>query len=245
MADSTIITGQYVTIEQVPASIGERIVARLFDYLFIGLYIMFMVTISYRLTMYSLWDDAWIMIIYILLYFPAVFYSLLMETFNNGQSLGKRLIDIRVTKIDGSTPTFSAYLLRWLLFGADRICGLGLLCMVLSSKSQRLGDMAAGTMVVKEKNYRNLKVSLREFDYLAQGYQPFFPEAADFTLQQVELISKTLNTPTKDQTEKINLLASKIRPKLSTRQSSMDDSLLLETVVKDFHYYALEESLAI
>ncbi|MCC8187277.1 MAG: RDD family protein [Bacteroides sp.] len=243
MADSTILTGQYVTIDQMPASVGERILARLLDYLFIFLYLVFVATLTQRLRLYRLGDEAWIFILYFLLYFPAVFYSLLMEVFNNGQSLGKRLMNIRVMKVDGSTPTVSSYLLRWLLYGVDRLCGIGLFIMIFSSKSQRLGDMAAGTLVVKERNYRNVRVSLREFDYLAQGYQPVFPEAADFTLQQIELISRALNTPTKDRSEKISQLAGKIRPKLSPGQSTLNDTFLLETIVKDFHYYALEESI--
>ncbi len=243
MTDSTIITGQYVIIDQIPASVGERILARMLDYLFIFLYLVLVVVIIQRLRLYQLGKEAWVFILYFLLYFPAIFYSLLMEVFNNGQSPGKRLMNIRVMKVDGSTPTVSSYLLRWLLYGVDRLCGIGLFIIIFSSKSQRLGDMAAGTIVVKERNYRNLRVSLREFDYLAQGYQPVFPEAADFTLQQIELISRTLNTSTKDRSEKISQLAGKIRSKLSPGQSAMDDLSLLETVVKDFHYYALEESI--
>lgn len=43
--------------------------------------------------------------------------------------------------------------------------GLGLLVVLLTKNSQRMGDLAAGTMVIKEKNYRKIHVSLDEFDY--------------------------------------------------------------------------------
>lgn len=78
--------------------------------------------------------------------------------FNHGQSFGKKLINIRVVKVDGSTPSIGSYLLRWLLFPIDGpiTSGLGLLVVLLNKNNQRLGDLAAGTMVIKEKNYRKI-----------------------------------------------------------------------------------------
>ena len=82
----------------------------------------------------------------------------------------QKLINIRVVKVDGSTPSIGSYLLRWLLFPIDGpiTSGLGLLVVLLNKNNQRLGDLAAGTMVIKEKNYRKIHVSLDEFDYLTQ-----------------------------------------------------------------------------
>jgi len=78
-----------------------------------------------------------------------------MTKASNRSPILKRLMNIRVVKSDGSTPSISAYLLRWLLFIIDGpgTGGLGLLVVLLTKNSQRLGDLAAGTMVIKEKNY--------------------------------------------------------------------------------------------
>lgn len=67
--------------------------------------------------------------------------------------LWQKLINIRVVKVDGSTPSIGSYLLRWLLFPIDGpiTSGLGLLVVLLNKNNQRLGDLAAGTMVIKEK----------------------------------------------------------------------------------------------
>lgn len=167
MAESTILTGQFVRISQTPASIGERIIALIIDYVLIGFYIFSTVTVLSKLRLPS---DFTMIFFLAVIYLPVLFYSFLCEMFNYGQSLGKRLMNIRVVKADGSVPGISSYLLRWLLFPIDGPItgGLGLLVALLTKNSQRMGDLAAGTMVIKEKNYRKIHVSLDEFDYLFQ-----------------------------------------------------------------------------
>ena len=58
-------------------------------------------------------------------------------------------MNIRVVKADGTTPSLSAYLIRWLLYGIDVTItgGLGVLVILLTKNSQRLGDLAAGTYI--------------------------------------------------------------------------------------------------
>ena len=68
----------------------------------------------------------------------------------------------------------------------------GLLVVLLNKNNQRLGDLAAGTMVIKEQNYRKIHVSLDEFDYLTQNYHPVYPQSADLSLEQVNVITRTL-----------------------------------------------------
>lgn len=126
-------------------------------------------------------------------------------------------------KSDGSTPSISAYLLRWLLFIIDGpgTGGLGLLVVLLTKNSQRLGDLAAGTMVIKEKNYRKIHVSLDEFDYLTKNYHPTYPQSADLSLEQVNVITRTLESGEKDRVRRVTLLAKKVPGNLicySTRE---------------------------
>lgn len=151
------------------------------------------------------------------IYLPVLFYSFLCEMFNYGQSLGKRLMNIRVVKADGSVPSISSYLLRWLLFPIDGPItgGLGLLVALLTKNSQRMGDLAAGTMVIKEKNYRKIHVSLDEFDYLTQNYQPTYPQAADLSLEQINVITRTLQSGKKDRIRYIAQLTKKVQELLS------------------------------
>ena len=207
MAESTIITGQFVRISQTPASIGERLLALVF---------------------------------LCLVYLPVLLYSFLCEMFNHGQSFGKRLMNIRVVKSDGSTPSISAYLLRWLLFIIDGpgTGGLGLLVVLLTKNSQRLGDLAAGTMVIKEKNYRKIHVSL---DDLTKNYHPTYPQSADLSLEQVNVITRTLESGEKDRVRRVTLLAKKVQEILSVTPRENNQEKFLQTVLRDYQYYALEE----
>ena len=151
MTESTIITGQFVRISQTPASIGERLMALIIDYFLIGLYILSTITLLSKLSLPSGFSLFFFLCV---VYLPILGYSFLCEMFNHGQSFGKKLINIRVVKVDGSTPSIGSYLLRWLLFPIDGpiTSGLGLLVVLLNKNNQRLGDLAAGTMVIKEKN---------------------------------------------------------------------------------------------
>ena len=109
MAESTILTGQFVRISQTPASIGERIIALIIDYVLIGFYIFSTVTVLSKLRLPS---DFTMIFFLAVIYLPVLFYSFLCEMFNYGQSLGKRLMNIRVVKADGSVPGISSSLLR-------------------------------------------------------------------------------------------------------------------------------------
>ena len=217
MTESTIITGQFVRISQTPASIGERLMALIIDYFLIGLYILSTATLLSKLSLPS--------------------------GFNHGQSFGKKLINIRVVKVDGSTPSIGSYLLRWLLFPIDGpiTSGLGLLVVLLNKNNQRLGDLAAGTMVIKEKNYRKIHVSLDEFDYLTQNYHPVYPQSADLSLEQVNVITRTLESGEKDRARRITALAKKVQELLSVTPREGNQEKFLQTILRDYQYYALEE----
>lgn len=240
MAESTIITGQFVRISQTPASIGERFIALLIDYILIVIYVMS--TITFLLKAYLPGDFHMFIYIFIII-LPALCYPFLCETFNHGQSFGKQLMNIRVVKTDGSTPSISSYLLRWLLFIVDGPLtgGLGLLCILLTKNHQRLGDLAAGTMVIKEKNYRKIHVTLDEFDYLTKDYHPVYPQSADLSLEQINVITRALNSKNKDRGRRIAVLAKKVQELLSVTPRDGSGERFLQTVLRDYQYYALEE----
>lgn len=239
MADSTILTGQFVRIQQVPASVGERILAQVIDWVVILIYFISSIFILIKLS--PSYTSLGIFSLFIV-YMPTIFYSLLCEVFNNGQSIGKKLLGLRVVKADGSTPTLGAYFMRWILFSVDVTLtgGLGVVLILLTKKHQRLGDLAAGTMVIKEKNYKKIQVTLDEFDYLSEGYRPSFPQAADLSLEQINIISKTLSTPHKKRRELIKQLAAKVRKLLGISQVPTNSEAFLQTLVRDYQYYALE-----
>ncbi len=240
MAVSTIVTGQFVRISQTPASIGERLLAYLIDVVVMILYWFSAFAIMEQSTS-SVNSDLYTAFCF-LVYSVPVFYPLLGEVFYRGQTVGKLLLNIRVVKADGTTPSVSAYLLRWMIFPIDFfiITGAGVISILVTRNNQRLGDLAAGTLVIKEKNYKRIQVSLDEFDFLTKDYRPVYPQAADLSLEQVNLISRILTTD-KDRWQRMEQLAAKIRSSLSITTVDTFSERFLETLLRDYQYYALEE----
>lgn len=77
-------------------------------------------------------------------------YFILCEQVMNGQSIGKRLLGLRVIRDNGQPLEFWRSLLRGLLRGFLDMYYVGLILILFSAKNKRLGDMAAGTIVISE-----------------------------------------------------------------------------------------------
>ena len=235
MAEKSIVTGQYVRLRQTPAGVGERMLAQVVDWVVQIAYFFLWVVIA-RTTSVSLSPTAIITIVIL----PILLYCPLCEILSNGQTVGKRLFMLRVIMADGTLPSPAAYLLRWLLMIADGpLLGyVGVLVMIINRNNQRLGDMAAGTLVVKLQSYSQIQVSLDEYDYLTRGYHPSYPQAADLSLEQVDIIQRTIDS---DQQERISQLSQKVQQILNVSRRESEDEFFLRRIVRDYQYYALEE----
>ena len=80
-------------------------------------------------------------------------YYMIFEIATNGQSPGKRALGLRVIKAQGYPISFSDSAIRNIVRIVDMLpfaYGIGILTMLLNRNWQRLGDLAAGTLVVKE-----------------------------------------------------------------------------------------------
>ncbi|HET9933732.1 MAG TPA: stage II sporulation protein M [Polyangiaceae bacterium] len=84
-------------------------------------------------------------------------YFVVCELATGGRSPGKRALDLRVVTLSGAPISFGDSVLRNLLRAADFLPSayvFGLLAMLFDARFRRLGDLAAGTMVVYEKRQR-------------------------------------------------------------------------------------------
>jgi len=78
-------------------------------------------------------------------------YGVACEVWMDGQTVGKRMINLRVVNADGTPVTLLPSVIRNLLRTVDAlpgIYGVGLVCCLVDSHSRRLGDIVAGTMVI-------------------------------------------------------------------------------------------------
>lgn len=91
------------------------------------------------------------LIVILLSTIAAILYFALLEAFWNGQTLGKKLVRIKVTSEDGTPCSFNQALVRNVLRLVDAFAFylVGAILVLASAKKQRLGDRVAHTIVVK------------------------------------------------------------------------------------------------
>lgn len=101
-------------------------------------------------------------------YLSAVAYFVLCELLMDGQSPGKRLGGLRVVRLDGTPIQLLDSALRNMLRAVDMLpffYTVGLVAIFVSGRSQRVGDMVAGTMVIKERLTEDRLQSLATADW--------------------------------------------------------------------------------
>jgi uncharacterized RDD family membrane protein YckC len=107
------------------------------------------------------WMGGLIIALYALLNFLIFWgYYVLFEYLWNGQTPGKRLVKVRVLRVDGNPAGFIEVAIRNLVRVVDFLpsgYGLGLLIMFFNKQARRLGDFAAGTLVIKERSDVDLR----------------------------------------------------------------------------------------
>ncbi len=154
-----LTTPENVPISYDLAGIGSRFVAALLDGLLLlavelGLLLAVVVVNTAGKLDSSL--SGWTIAIWMLVSFALVFgYPLVFEIVWNGQTPGKRRAGIRIVLDDGGPITALAAVIRNTVRLADFLPSyyiIGIIVMLVDSKSRRLGDMAAGTICVKERH---------------------------------------------------------------------------------------------
>lgn len=243
MPQSYLVSGQNVRIRQHLAGLAPRMAALVTDFFVIATYLYCILYCIMRLDdifNISFWLNDWAM--FFTIFCPAVFYMPLCETLNNGQSVGKRLMNIRVVRLDGNPLTIGNCIMRFLLLPIDSLlgCGLGTLLIALTPKSQRLGDLASGTTVVSDRAFRTSRVDLRAYDYLLHDYTPAFSRAAELTQKQAGIISHVLASRGKDRDMRLFNLMRKVEPIVGkpTDEHPEADSYL-NRVLSDWRYYQM------
>ena len=228
MQKISVQTTQNVRIEYVLAGIGDRILAYLIDLLII---------VAYATVLGLLFASVSVepsLTIVILLALPAFMYHLLCETLLDGQSVGKRQMKIKVVKLDGSSPGLGAYLMRWILRLIDMNIfggGIAVLCIAITTRDQRLGDLAAGTTVVKVKGQETTPVFATDEDY-----QPTFQEVTCLTDADIDTIQRVIKAHRDSgNTEPVWATAQRVQLALGV-QSDMRPLQFLFTVVRDYKH---------
>jgi uncharacterized RDD family membrane protein YckC len=115
-------------------------------------------------------------------------YFLLFEMMSGGQSPGKKVMGLRVVRRDGQPLSFTTSLVRNTLRWIDQP-GIGVFVMLVDSLSRRLGDMAAGTFVIREPRSRGASGLMAvELPEVPEERVLALPNAGRITMGQYTLI---------------------------------------------------------
>jgi uncharacterized RDD family membrane protein YckC len=232
-----INTTQNVTIQYALAPVRDRILAFVIDAVVLSGSIVIFLLIITTLFPGTLRGYAWFIIIVPLF----VFYSLASEIILNGQSVGKRILGIKIVKINGKEPTPYDFTVRWAFRFIDIWCSMGSIAIMLissSERNQRLGDLLANTTVIKLNPWASIRLNdilsiktLDSYKPVYLGVKRFSEEDMLFIKQVVERTKKHNNAAHR---EALNLLTEKMAGELGLATVPSNKIEFLRTVVSDF-----------
>jgi len=182
---------------------------------------------------------------FVILFLPLFFYHLLCETFLNGQSFGKKLMKMRVVKLDGTQAGIGSYFLRWILAPIDiyfTYGSVGLVTMLVNGKGQRLGDLAANTTVVKLKAEAKLEDTILKVTPV--NYEVKFPQVSSLSDKDISLVKEVLDLNYRKPditvyTRILNKTKEAIEKKIGVT-TNLHPLTFLDTVLKDYNYLLSE-----
>jgi uncharacterized RDD family membrane protein YckC len=183
-----IETPELVAIEMPLAGIGSRFIAILIDYIIWGAAFLVLGLVAAvllpALHFFGGVSANWAVgIIFLILFLMQWGYFALFEAFGNGRTPGKRVARIRVIHQSGRGISFVESLARNLVRFVDYLPGfyaVGVVAIFLSRRHQRLGDLVAGTLVVRDREvdapqWEGSGTATRTFTAAAFAAQPPIP----------------------------------------------------------------------
>lgn len=248
MSDTARInTTQNVVIQYEVASVGERVLARLLDVvLFAGYYALASYIMSLIIGNMS-WEDRAEagMLLYMIALIPIATYTVWCESFFNGKTFGKMILGLKVVKTDGTPAGLGDFAFRWIsrvLEGEFAIfTALALPVAIISNRGQRIGDMIAGTIVIRVK----VKNSIRN-TILAQinpSYRVVFPQVAVLSDRDMNIIRSVMQQAYSTANYKLmETLAVRVKQVMQVNPDprQLPAPQFLNIVLADYAHYAFE-----
>ncbi len=258
MAQLKILTSFNIELDFDTAEFHKRLFAWAIDVIIVFVYFFTAIKLfSNLLSSESDSINGWA--IFLILLLPMSLYPLVTEITMNGQTLGKKLMGIQVINETGGNATISQFLIRWMLRSSDIMIVImifaillrneyliraliftvilaitDLACLVGTKKSQRLGDLAAGTILIKTKQKADLTETV--FIETQDDYVPLYPEVMKLSDRDMNAIKNVLNALSKKSNWPLaDRTAEKVQSILNIH-SKQDSFSFLETLLKDYNH---------
>ncbi|SHG00019.1 RDD family protein [Ornithinibacillus halophilus] len=187
-----IKTPEYVSLKFRLAGLGSRAAAMIIDQIIItvaNVIVFLLFLYSASSSMFWFTDSIWPIAVAIIIIFIINWgYFFIAEYFYNGKTIGKHLIGIRVIQENGHNITLLSCFIRNLLRIVDMLPTsyfLGIVMVFFHAKHKRLGDLAAGTIVVHERSKKKRKASSIEKYIERRGLSKSTISIDDWTIQSL------------------------------------------------------------
>lgn len=212
-------TPEQVELSYTIAGLGSRLFAGVIDILVvIAGFLVLLVAMAVIGLRVPLWNVAgsWALAILLLAQFAFMWgYYVLCEGLADGRTVGKRALRLRVVHDDGLSITFAASAIRNIFRLVDLqpgvFAGVGIVSIVLSSRGKRIGDIVAGTIVVRER-----PIAVVRHRESAPAVAPGEPalSGAQFDLLH-RYVERRLALQPADRARLTRLVANRLRPQLA------------------------------
>ncbi|MCL7764587.1 RDD family protein [Polaribacter sp. Z014] len=261
-----IKTAQNVNINFTLANVGQRLFAFGIDNILKFAYIYFAIKmLDFKMFETAVEGDSWsLRAIDIMIFLPVTFYSLYTEILLGGQTVGKKLLHLKVINIEGFKPSTTDFVIRWFLRVVDfnlftllfvYVASLGLdgevvLLMLLfffgkmigfflilfTKNQQRFGDIIANTVVIYLKD--NVKFSETILENISNTYMPTYPNVIKLSDNDARIIKSTFQNALKFNDYKTLIkLRSKVLEVTGIKSVHNSDKEFIDIVLKDYNFY--------
>jgi uncharacterized RDD family membrane protein YckC len=213
-------------------------------------------------------DDTWhnLTAVWLILFLPMLMYHIILEITMNGQSVGKKIMGLKVVNENGGKPAISQFLIRWMIRdiwfffllliglqsastsnGAEGVFMViislayfitDIVLVVSSKKGQRIGDILAHTILIRTNTRSDIEETV--FQEVADNYVPSFPQIMQLSDRDINAIKSILESARKkgDFQTAANA-ADKIKNHLKI-ESAMSPFDFLEVLLKDYNYLSVK-----
>jgi len=239
MENFNINTVQNVELSNKIAGLGNRILASLFDLLILLLYFIFLIVIVSIFNFTNLERTISVLLVFIV-YIPVTFYNLFFEVFFDGQTIGKKIMKIKVVRLDGGKPKLYHYIVRWIFRLVDiymMFGGVAIFIIAFSKKGQRLGDVVADTTVIKILNNQELADTI--FTNIDENYKIQFENINLLNDNDITIVKEVLDLAVKNPSPKNISLSYETKNKVEQVlgiKTEQEAKKFLNTIISDYNY---------
>lgn len=234
-----IITTQNVPIQYEAAELKDRIIACILDFIIMVILALIFLFIIAKLVFQSLELTETFSLLVVI---PVLgLYHLILENVMRGQTPGKKIMGIKVIKLNGDVPGFIDFFIRWLFQWIEIYsCSGSIAALMISAtqNAQRMGDILANTTVIKTKGFRN--IGLTELLNLPsrENYSVKYPGVTRYSDEDMLLIKQLMErnkkypNPTNEQL--LEETVDRMTEQLQLNKRPYDNMRFLQEIINDY-----------